>query len=46
MADILTIEDRIRHNRRVKIKAIAFVVVCLTAAVVVALDLFLWRTAA
>lgn len=43
MADILTIADRLRANRIAKIKAIAFVVVCLAAAVVVALDLFVWR---
>lgn len=44
MADILTIADRLRANRIAKIKVIAYVVVYLAAAVVVALDLFVWRT--
>lgn len=43
MADILTIAERAQLNRRAKIKAISFIVVCLAAAVVVALDLFVWR---
>ena len=39
----ITINNRQRHERRAKIVAITFVVVCLAAAVVVALDLFVWR---
>ncbi len=42
----VTINNRERYERRAKIKAIAVVVVCLAAAVVVALDLFVWRAAA
>lgn len=42
----ITINNRARYERATKIKAIAFVVVCLCAAVVVALDLFVWRAAA
>ena len=42
----VTINNRERHERRAKIKAIAVVVACLAAAVVVALDLFVWRAAA
>ena len=43
---IITINNRARYERSAKIKAIAFVVVCFAAAVVVALDLFVWRAAA
>lgn len=42
----ITINNRSRYERSAKIKAIAFVVVCLSAATVVALDLFVWRAAA
>lgn len=40
---IPTIENRLRAMRRAKIKAWAFSLACAAGAVVVALDLFVWR---